>query len=68
MSKKPTKSRMVSLRITEDQFQYLEEFARRIRQETGFHITRASIITKLMEYGVPHLEKEFPKKKGKGNR
>lgn len=55
------KNRMLSLRITENQYQYLEEMALRIRKATGFRVTRASIILKLMEYGLPHLEKEFPK-------
>ena len=54
------KSRMISLRITEDQYQYLESMAKRIRSRTGFKITRASIILKLMEFGLPFLEKEFP--------
>ncbi|SME90788.1 hypothetical protein [Pseudobacteriovorax antillogorgiicola] len=60
MKKRETKSRMVSMRITEKQFQYLEDVAKRIRRETGFHVTRASIILKLMEYGVPYLDREFP--------
>lgn len=51
------------MRVTEKQYRYLEEMARRIRRETGFKITRASIILKLMEYGLPHLEKEFPEYK-----
>ncbi len=52
---------MLSLRVTEAQFEYLEEMAKRIRKSTGFKITRASIVLKLMELGLPHLEKEFPK-------
>jgi hypothetical protein len=59
---KKRKSKMLSLRVTEEQFGYLEDMARRIRAETGFRITRASIVLKLMEYGLPSLEKEFPKK------
>jgi hypothetical protein len=60
MSKK--KSKMLSLRVTEDQFRALEDFAQRIRMETGFRITRASIVLKLMELGLPFLEQEYPKK------
>jgi len=56
------KSKMVSMRITERQYKYISDFAKQIRQETGFRITRASIMIKLMEYGLPHLEKEFPLK------
>ena len=51
---------MISLRVTEKQFRYLDEMARRIRAETGFKITLASIILKLMEFGYPFLEKDFP--------
>lgn len=54
------KNRMVSLRMTEAQFQYLESMAKKIRRKTGFKITRASIILKLMEYGFPQLDREFP--------
>ena len=56
------KSRMISMRITEKQYNYLNEMALRIKLDTGFRITRASIILKMMEHGLPFLEKEFPKK------
>lgn len=55
------KTHMVSLRVTQKQWDYLEEIADRIKQSTGFHITRASIIIKMMEYGLPYIEREFPK-------
>ena len=58
--KSKKKTRMVSLRMTEDQFQYLNDMAIKIRVSTGFKITRASIILKLMEYGLPFLDNEFP--------
>ena len=54
------KNRMISMRMTEEQFSYLEEVAARIRKSTGFRITRASLMLKLMEYGKPFLEKDFP--------
>lgn len=61
MTERPkTKPRMVSLRMTNEQFEYLENMAKRIRKRTGFRITRASIIIKLMEYGAPFLDREFP--------
>ena len=55
------KTHMLSLRVTQKQWDYLEEIAERIKQSTGFRITRASIVIKMMEYGLPYLEKEFPK-------
>ncbi len=54
------KSRMISMRVTEEQFTMLEKLALRIRRKTGFRITRASIILKLMEWGLPQFEQEFP--------
>lgn len=57
---KPKKNRMISLRITEEQYFYLEKMGYRIQQTTGFKITRASIVLKLMELGLPLLEKSFP--------
>lgn len=52
---------MITMRVTEEQWGYLNDMAERIRVKTGFKITRASIILKLMEYGYPYLQKEFPK-------
>jgi hypothetical protein len=56
---------MISMRVTEDQFQMLEDLAGRIRQQTGLRVTRASIMLKLMELGLPELEKEYPPPKSK---
>jgi hypothetical protein len=47
------------MRLTEDQYRYLEEVSGRIRSATGFKITRASIMLKLMEYGKPLLERNL---------
>jgi|GEM_PF-1885247 len=53
------KAKMVSMRMTERQYRRIEEIARKIRNDTGFRITRASIMLKLMELGLPALEQEF---------
>ena len=55
------KTRMVSLRLTEDQYQMLEQMVQRIRKRSGFKVTRASLMQRLMHMGLPVLEKEFPK-------
>ena len=60
MSNKPPKTRMLSVRITEAQYQYLETIRERIKKRSGSRVTRASIILKLMEYGVPKLNEEIP--------
>lgn len=54
------KQRLISLRLTEDQFQYLEKMARRIQSQSGMKATRTSIVMKLMEYGLPALQRDFP--------
>ncbi len=59
------KNHMISLRITQKQWDYLQEIADRIKETTGFRITRASIIIKMMEHGLPYIEKEFPPTKVK---
>jgi len=59
--RKQPKTKMISMRITEAQYRYLDEMAERIKSQTGFRITRASIILKLMEFGLPYLDAEFPK-------
>ena len=58
--KRDVKGRMVSMRMTERQFQYLEDMSRRIMLETGLRVTRASIMLKLMEFGMPFLDQQFP--------
>ncbi len=58
---KPEKTKMISMRLTEEQYAYLDDLAKRIKAQTGFKITRSSIILKLMEAGYPFLEKEFPR-------
>ena len=56
---KRKKNRMISFRLTEDQHRYLDCLSVEIYSATGFKITRASIILKLMELGLPVLEKEL---------
>jgi len=60
--KKP-KNKMITMRVTQAQWDYLAHMADRIKAKSGFKITRASIILKLMEYGYGKLEQEFPKSK-----
>ncbi len=57
------KARMVSMRMTEKQYKRINDMADRIKQSTGFRITRASIMLKLMELGLSKFEQEFPEAK-----
>ena len=56
------KTRMISMRLTEDQYQTINAMVHRIRTQTGFRVTRASLMQKLMHLGLPQLEREFPNK------
>ena len=56
----PKKTRIVSLRLTEEQYRYLYDIINRIKKNTGLKVPRSSIMVKLMEYGLPHMEKDFP--------
>jgi hypothetical protein len=58
------KPKLVSMRLTEAQYGYLEDMVRRVKNLTGMRVTRTSVILKLMEFGLPVMEKDFPKSKG----
>jgi hypothetical protein len=61
MAQTKRKTRIISMRLTEDQYRLLDELSQRIKSATGFKVTRASIIQRLMHCGLPLLEKEFPR-------
>ena len=60
-TKRPPKTRLISLRLTEAQYQYLEEASERIREATGCQVTRASIILRIMQKGMPQFEEKLRK-------
>ena len=53
------KSKMISMRLTESQYEFLDSIVRRVRHDSGFKITRASIMLKLMELGFQKFEQEY---------
>lgn len=53
------KNRMISMRLTEAQYQKFIDILSDIRSNYGFSITRTSLILKMLEYGLPELEKEL---------
>jgi len=55
-----TKPKMLSMRMTDDQFYHLEEMIRLIESETGTKVTKSSLVLKLIEFGKPTLEKLYP--------
>lgn len=56
------KTRMISMRVTDAQFQKFEDMINRIQGMTGFRVNRTSMILMLMQYGLPELEKKYPNK------
>ena len=56
------KKHIVTMRLTDEQLHYLDQMVSRIEDHTGTRVTRTSVIKKLMRYGYPHLEKDFPRK------
>jgi hypothetical protein len=55
------KVKLISMRLTADQFRYLEDMIARVKILTGMRVTRTSVILRLLEYGLPAIEREFPK-------
>ncbi len=53
------KNRMISMRLTEEQYQKFVSIISDIRSNYGFSITRTSLILKMLEYGLPELEREL---------
>jgi len=57
----PKKSKMLSIRLTEDQFQFLDSMIARIKDHTGTTVTRSSVVLKMLEYGLPGINQDFPR-------
>ena len=58
------KPRMISMRLTEEQFQDLEQMIAYIETETGTKVTKSSLIIKLIEFGKPILQDLYPRSPG----
>ncbi len=55
------------MRLTEAQYQKLTDLKARLDASSGFKITRASIMLKLMEFGLSRFEEEFLKEENTKN-
>ncbi len=49
----------VSLNLTKEQFEWVDQAARFIANETGCQVSHTSIMMRLMENGLPAFEKEL---------
>lgn len=50
---------LISLKLTPEQHEWLENTARYIENETGSRVAMSSIILRLMEKGLPAFEEEL---------
>ncbi|MEZ4742749.1 MAG: hypothetical protein R3B45_09920 [Bdellovibrionota bacterium] len=55
-----TKPKMLSVRLTKEQFDDLENMIRLIELETGTKVSRSSLVLKLIEFGRSKLESLYP--------
>jgi hypothetical protein len=61
------KTRMISLRLTEEQYEWLNNTTTFIENETGCKASRASVVLRLMEKGLPHFQSEMEKMRAQAN-
>jgi hypothetical protein len=61
------KSKMISLRLTEEQFRWLENTTQFIENETGCKVTRASVVLRLMEKGLPEFQTDIDRLRAESN-
>ena len=55
------KPRMISVRLTEEQYQAIQETIKFIELETGTRVTMSSLVLKLLAFGKPILEQLYPR-------
>mgnify|MGYP003863854921 CR=1 FL=1 len=51
---------LLSLRLTADEIDYLDDLAERIEAASGFKVSRSAVAARLLKCGRPILEKEYP--------
>ena len=58
---------LISLRLTPEQYRWLEHTARYLEGETGCEVTISSIMMRLMEKGLPLFEEELQSLRARAN-
>ena len=59
---------VISLKLTKDQFEWIDQVARFIASETGCQVSHSSVMMRLMENGLPAFEKEMEQLRSRNNR
>jgi len=57
----------MSLSLTKEQFEWVDQAARFIANETGCQVSHSSIMMRLMENGLPAFEKELEQLRSRSN-
>ena len=58
---------VITLKLTAEQYHWLENAARFISDETGSQVSHGSIMMRLMENGLPHFEQELQALRARAN-
>lgn len=61
-------SYVISLKLTKDQYEWIDQVARFIAAETGCQVSHSSVMMRLMENGLPAFEKEMEQLRSRNNR
>jgi len=61
------KTRTISLKLTEEQFLWLDNTIKFIENETGCKVSRASVVLRLMEKGLPQFQTEIEQMRARAN-
>lgn len=62
-----TEGSLISLKLTPEQHQWLQNTQRFLQDETGCNVSHASILMRLMELGLPAFESELQGLRRKAN-
>ncbi len=57
----------IALNLTKEQFDWVDQAARFIANETGCQVSHTSIMMRLMENGLPAFEKELEQLRSRSN-
>jgi len=65
LNKNVVRNGTLTFRINMNQEQYLQEAQNAVEQSTGFVVSKAWVVLKLMEHGLDNFERQFGLKKSK---
>lgn len=60
-------SYLLSLKLTPEQYRWIENAARFVEVETGCKVAHSSIVLRLMDYGAAQFERELEELRARSN-